>query len=246
MYGFNTSAYTHLQFLPPNSLFSLARSVHLLAEVLVRSPHYRQAVRTLRIVGWNALSVPGDYDFGVVYNALNEGVATILENAPQIYSLTLDLNLTKTIHTFSRTFAVLSRVRTVRNLRLAMFLVPMCTGEDDSLRELERIPADQAPPAYERVSLRVGSGTRLPVIMQDPRNLRWFGFAALDQGWNRLGRDDNSWALTLQRVAEAATQLETLVLNNGVHFDANALGQMLQSGFVRIVSDEAIFSAPVD
>jgi hypothetical protein len=241
-YNFNTYAYTHLQFLPPNSLFSLARSVHRLAEVLACSPNYRQAVRTLHIVGWNALDVPDGYDFGMVYNALDEGVATILKNAPHIYSLTLDLNLTKTIHCFSRTFAALSRVRTVRNLRLAMFLVPMCTAENDSLQELERIPGDQAPPAYERVSLRVGTGGLLPAIIQDPRSLHWFGFAALDKGWNRVNRDDNCWALTLQRVTEAATELETLVLENGEDFDANALGQMLQSGFVRVVLYLKLFS----
>jgi hypothetical protein len=50
--------------------------------------------------------------------------------------------------------------------------------------------------------------------------------------------------LTLQRATEAATELETLVLENGEDFDANALGQMLQSGFVRVVS-ESIFSVLV-
>jgi hypothetical protein len=228
MYDFNTFAYTHLQFLPPNNLFSLARSVHLLAEVLARSPRYAQAVRTLCIVGWNAANIPGGYDSEMVYNALDEGVTTILKNAPHIYSLTLDLNLTNAIHRFSQTFATLTRVRTVRNLRLAMFLVPMCTAENDSLQERT---LDQAPPAYERVSLRVCSGERLPVIMQDPRNLRWFGFSMLGS----RNRGDKSWDMTLQRVAEAATELETLVLENGEpeHFDAT-LGQILQSGFVRV------------
>ncbi|KAF8494404.1 hypothetical protein F5888DRAFT_1805581 [Russula emetica] len=227
MYGFNTFAYTHLRFLPPNSLFSLARSVHRLAEVLACSPHYAQAVRTLCIVGWNAINVPDGYDFGMVYKALDEGVTTILKNAPHIYSLILDLNLTKAIHCFSQTLATLTRVRTVRNLRLAMFSLPMCTAENGSLQE--RTP-DQAPPAYERVSLRVCGGARLPVIMQNPRNLRWFGFAVLDKAWNR---GDTNWAMTLQHVAEAATELETLVLENGEHFDANTLGQILQSGFER-------------
>lgn len=228
MYGFNTFAYTHLQFLPPNSLFSLARSVHRLAEVLARSPHYAQAVRTLRIVGWNAINVPDGYDFGTVYRALDEGVTTILKNAPLIYSLNLDLSLTKAIHRFSQTLVTLTRVRTVRDLRLVMFSVPMCMAENDSLQG--RTP-DQAPPAYERVSLRVCSGARLPVIMQDPRKLRWFGFTILGT-WNR---GDKKWDMTLQRVAEAATELETLVLENREHFDANTLGQTLQSGFEREV-----------
>ena len=163
----------------------------------------------------------------MVYKFLDEGVTTILKNAPQIYSLTLDLNLTKAIHRFSQTIATLTRVRTVRNLRLAMFLVPVCMAENNSLQEPT---PDQAPPAYEQVSLRVCSGERLPVIMQDPRNLRWFGFAILGI-WNRGGKN---WDMTLQRVAEAATELETLVLENGEHFDANTLGQILQSGFVRV------------
>ncbi|KAI0268404.1 hypothetical protein BGY98DRAFT_353316 [Russula aff. rugulosa BPL654] len=211
MYGFNTFAYTHLQFLPPNSLFSLARSVHRLAEVLACSPHYRQAVRTLRISGWNVINLPDGYNIGVVYNALDEGVTTILNNAPHINSLTLDLILTRGVHRFSRTFATLTRLRTVRNLRLTMFHVPMCTAENESLQELERIPDDQAPPAYERVSLRVHSGVGLPVIMQDPRKLRWFWFGVLEKGWNR---GDNNWELTLRRVAEAATEIETLILEN--------------------------------
>lgn len=229
LYDFNKFAYTHLQFLPPNTLFSLARSVHRLAEVLVCSPHYAQAVRTLRIVGWNAINVPDGYDFGMVYKALDEGVTIILNNAPHIYMLTLDLNPTKAIHCFTHTIATLTRVRTIRNLRLATFLVPMCKAENDSLQE--RTPdSDQAPPAYERVSLRVCSAARLPMIMQDPRNLRWFGFTVL--GTWHLG--DRNWDMTLQRVAEVATELETLVLENGEHFDAHPLGQMLQSGFVRV------------
>jgi hypothetical protein len=165
----------------------------------------------------------------VVYRALDEGVSTILKNAPHIYSLTLDFNLTKSIHCFPQTSSTLTRVRTVRNLRLATFLVPMCMAENDSLPQ-ERTPGDQAPPAYERVSLRVGSGARLPLIMQDPRNLRWFGFTVVGI-WIR---GDKKWDMTLQRVAEAATELETLVLGNAQHFDVNALGQLLQSGFVRV------------
>ena len=231
MYGFNTFAYTHLQFLPPNSLFSLARSVHRLAEVLACSPHYRQAVRTLRISGWNVINLPDGYDIRVVYNALDEGVTTILNNAPHINSLTLDLILSRGVHRFSRTFATLTRLRTVRNLRLTMFYVPICMAENESLQELERIPDDQAPPAYERVSLRVHSGVGLPVIMQDPRKLRWFGFGVLEKHWNR---GDNNWELTLRRVAEAATEIETLILENMEHIHANTLGQILQSGFVGV------------
>jgi hypothetical protein len=232
MYDFNTFAYTHLQFLPPNSLFSLASYVHRLAEVLVSSPHYAQAVRTLRIVGWNAINVPDGYTLETVYAALDEGVAAILKNAPQIHSLTLDLNLSKKVHCFPVTFATLARVRTVRNLRLTPFLVPICMAENDN--QQGHTP-EQAPPAYERISLRMCSGPRLPVIMQDPRNLRWFGFTVLDRVGNRGG--DQNWAMTLRRVAEEATELETLVLENGQQFDPNTLGQMLQSGFVRVVSE---------
>ena len=225
MYDLNMFSYTHLQFLPPNSLFFLARSVHRLAEVLACSPHYALAVRTLRIVGWNVTNVREGYDIGMVYKALDEGVSIILQNAPQIHSLTLDFSLTKTIHRFSQTSATLARVRTIRNLRLAMFLVPM--AENDSLQE--RTP-DQAPPAYERVSLRVGSGARMPAIMQDPRNLRWFKFMVVGT-WSP---GDKGWDMTLQRVAEAATELETLVLGAEQDFEANTLGQLLQSGFVRV------------
>ncbi len=209
MYGFNTFAYTHLQFLPPNCLFTLARSVHRLAEVLARSPHYAQAVRTMRIIGWNAINVPDGYDQGMVYKALDGGVMTILANAPHIHSLTLDLSLTEAIHCFPQTSATLTRVRTIRNLRLATF----------------------SPPAYERVSLRVSSGAQLPVTMQDLRNLRWFGFTVLDEAWNPA---DTNWAMTLHSVTEGATELKSLVLEKGGHFDTVALGQMLQSGFVRV------------
>jgi len=108
----------------------------------------------------------------------------------------------------------------------------MCTAENDT--QQERTP-EQAPPAYERVSVRMCSGPRLPVIMQDPRNLRWFAFIVLDNVGNREG--DQNWAITLQRVAEAATELETLILENWQQFDPDSLGQMLQSGFVRVVSE---------
>jgi len=229
MYGFNTFAYTHLQFLPPNCLFTLARSVHRLAEVLARSPHYAQAVRTMRIIGWNAINVPDGYDQGMVYKALDGGVMTILANAPHIHSLTLDLSLTEAIHCFPQTSATLTRVRTIRNLRLATFFsVPMRMAENDPL--LERTPGE-APPAYERVSLRVSSGAQLPVTMQDLRNLRWFGFTVLDEAWNPA---DTNWAMTLHSVTEGATELKSLVLEKGGHFDTVALGQMLQAGFVRV------------
>jgi hypothetical protein len=231
MYDLNTFAYTHLQFLPPNSLFSLARSVHRLAAVLACSPHYARAVRTLWIVGWNSISVPDGHDSRPVYDALDESIAAILKNASHIYSLTLDFNLTKRMHCFSQTFATLTRVRTIRNLRLATFLIPTSMAENSSPQE--RTP-DQAPPAYERASLRVYSGGRLPVMIQDLRDLRWFGYAELGDSWD-----------TLQCVAEAGTELETLVLGNGLHFDANMLGQMLQSGFVRVCISEAVFSVPV-
>jgi hypothetical protein len=227
MYGFNAFAYTHLQFLPPNSLFSLARSVYQLAEVLAGSPQYAEAVRTIRIVGWDTVDIPEGYDHETVYKALDEGVTALLKHAPHVYSLTLDLNPTKAINYFPRTFTTLIRVRTIRDLRLATFLVPTYTVETSPLRE--RIP-DEAPPAYERVCLDVGSGEWLPLVMHDPRNLRWFGFSVLDKAWKP---GDTNWALTLRRMAETAVELETLVLNNGRHFDADVLGQILQFGFVR-------------
>jgi hypothetical protein len=228
MYSFNTFAYTHVQFLPPNSLFPLARSVHRLAEVLACSPHYREAVRTVRIIGWNANDVPDGCSLEMVYKSLDGGIMTILENAPHLYLLILDLNLTKAAHYFPQTFAALSRVRTIHDLQLAPFLAPTYVAENNPL--LERNP-DEAPPAYERVSLRVCSGGWLPVFMKDPRNLRWFGFTMLDKAWNP---GDTNWTMTLHRVTEAATELEALVLENEAHFDAEALGQMLQFGFVRV------------
>jgi len=109
MYTFNTFAYTHLQFLPPNNLFSLARSVYQLAEVLACSPQYAEAVRTIRIVGWNTVDIPESCDHETVYKALDEGVTTLLKHASHVYSLTLDLNLTKAINYFPRTFTTLIR-----------------------------------------------------------------------------------------------------------------------------------------
>jgi len=52
-----------------------------------------------------------------------------------------------------------------------------------------------------------------------PRNLRWFGQSALDKTWTP---EDTNWAVTLHRIASAATKLETLVMYNGCRFDANA------------------------
>ena len=232
MYSFNTFAYTHLQFLPPNSLFSLACTVNRLAEVLACTPHYAQAVRTLRIVGWCTVNIPDGYNREKVYNALDGGVNSILKNAPHIHSLTLDFNLSREIHFFPQTFAALAQVRTVRHLRLTPFLVPMCKPEDDNNWQ-ERTP-EQAPRAYERISVRMCGGPHLPVIIQDPRNLRWLGFTLLE----KIGsRGDQNWALTIQRVAEAATELETLVLENWERFDSNTLGPMLQSSFVRVASE---------
>ena len=225
MYDFNTFAYTHLLFLPPNSLFSLARSIQRLSEVLARSPRYAEAVRTLRIVGWSAIDIPGSLDPHIVYRSLDEGVSSILEKAPHIFLLTLDLDLTRAVHQFPQTFAALTRVRTMRHLRLATFLTPTYHNP-----LLERIPIE-TPPAYERVSLRVCSGGWLPIVMQDPRKLRWFGLTMLNEA---RSPGDTNWAVTLHRVAEAATELETLVLENGEHFDADSLGQMLQFGFVRV------------
>jgi hypothetical protein len=227
MYGFNTFAYTHLQFLPPISLYSLARSVYQLAEELARSPSYAEAVRTIRIVGWNTVEIPESCDHETVYKALDEGVTGLLKHAPHVYSLTLDLNPSRAVNYFPKTFAALIRVRTIRDLRLATFLVPTHTVESGSL--LEGVP-DEAPPAYERVSLDVGSGEWLPLVMRDPRNLRWFGFSVLEKAWKP---GDTNWAITLRRIAERATKLETLVLNSGRHFDADVLGQILQFGFVR-------------
>jgi hypothetical protein len=179
-------------------------------------------------VGWNTADIPEGFGQEEVYKALDEGVTALLGNAPHIYSFTLDLNPTRAINYFPKTFAKLVLVRTIHDLRLATFLAPTYTAESNPL--LERI-LNEAPPAYERMCLSVCSGEWLPVMMHDPRNLRWFGFSVLDKAWKP---GDTNWAMTLHRVAEAATELETLVLNNGKHFDADALGQMLQFGFVRV------------
>jgi hypothetical protein len=229
MYSFNTFTYTHLQFLPPNDLLSLARSVYLLAKVLACSPLYREAVRTVRIVGWDATDASDGCTHDMAYKSLDGGIMTVLENAPHIYLLTLDFNQTKAIHYFPQTFATLSRVRTIRDLRLATFLAPTYVAENNPL--LERIP-DEAQPAYERVSLRVCSGGWLPVVMRNPRNLRWLGFTILDS--KAMDSGDPNWVMTLHRLAEAATELETLLLERGRQFDADTLGQMLQFGFVRV------------
>ena len=231
MCSFNTLAYTHLQFLPPNSLFSLARSIYMLSEVLACTPPYAEAVRTVRIVGWNAVDIPEGCVHEEVYRALDDGIATLLEKSPHVYSFALDLSQTKAINYFPKTFTTLIPVRTIRDLRLATFLVPSYTAEDSPL--LAPVP-NEAPPAYQRVCLNVCSGEWLPILMHDPRNLRWFAFSVLDTDGAPEPRDTN-WAMTLRRVAEAATELETLVLNGGGHFDAEALGQMLQFGFVRAI-----------
>jgi hypothetical protein len=240
MYNFNTFAYTHLQFLPPNSLFSLARSIHRLSEVLACSPHYAKAVRTVRIVGWNTVDIPEGYAHQAVYRALDDGIAALLEKSPHIYSFALDLDQTKEINYFPRTFTTLIQARSIRDLRLATFLVPSYAAEDKSL--LASVP-DKAPPAYQRVCLNVCSGEWLPLLMHDPRNLRWFALCVLNPD-RALKPGDTNWALTLRRVAETATELETLVLNGGWHFDAGALGQMLQFGFVRAIYFVAVPFVP--
>jgi hypothetical protein len=229
MYSFNTLAYTHLQFLPPNSLFALAQSIYQLATVLACSPHYAAAVRTACIVGWNTTGIPEGCGHEAVHNALDTGMRVLLENAPHLYSFTLDLNRTGAVHYFPQTFTRLTRVRTIRDLRLATFLVPtyIPMGNDPPLEHL----LGEVAPALERVWLSVCSGGWLPLVMRDPRHLRWFGLTVLDKTWRPADAD---FAATLHRVAEAATELETLVLNKGRHFDAAALGQILQFGFVRL------------
>ncbi|KAI0255568.1 hypothetical protein BJV78DRAFT_684903 [Lactifluus subvellereus] len=227
MYKFNTLAYTHLQFLPPNNLFSLARSVCQLGQVLACSPHYSEAVRTIRIVGYNAPNIPEGCDGEAVYKALDEGVVTLLEHGRHVYSLTLDFNPSRAIAYFPHTFTTLLRIRTIRDLRLTPFLPPSYRPE--SIPPQEIVPCEE-PPAYERVCLSVCSGSWLPIIMRDPRRLRWFGFSMWDKRWQP---GDTNWAMTLRRVAEAATELGTLVLNGGRPFDADMLGQMLQIGFER-------------
>jgi hypothetical protein len=226
MYKLNTFSYTHLQFLPPNSLFSLAHSVCQLGAVLACSPRYAEAVRSIRIVGWTTSDVPEGLDREAVYDALDKGIASLLEHARHIYSLTLDLNLTKTFNYFPKTLTALVHVRTIRDLCLTPFYPPTYTAESSS----PALNVGEYPPAYEQVFLNVCSSGWLPIMMRDPRKLRWFALSMADK--DRQTGDAN-WALTLQRVAEAATELETLVLSGGQHFDADILGQTLRIGFVR-------------
>jgi hypothetical protein len=228
MYSLNTLAYTHLQFLPPNSLFSLSRSIYELATMLACSPHYAAAVRTACIVGWNTTGIPDGHSHKAVHNILDIGIRILLENAPHIYSFTLDLNQTGAVHYFPQTFTSLTRVRTIRDLRLATFLVPsyITVGNDPPLEHLLGVAL-----AHERVWLGVCSGGWLPLVMHDPRHLRWFGLNVLD---NTRKPGDADLTATLHRVAEAATELETVVLHMWRHFDAAALGQILQFGFVRL------------
>ncbi len=227
MYRFNTFAYTHLQLLPPNSLFSLAHSVCQLGTALARSPHYAGAVRTIRIVGWTTPDVPKGWDREGVYKALDEGIAGLLEYGRHVYSLTLDLNMTKTLNYFPKTMSALAQVRTIRDLRLTPFFPPTCAAGSNPF--LDGVSGEE-PPAYEQVSLNVYSGGWLPIMMRDPRRLRWFGLSIADKDWQP---GDANWAMTLRRLAEAAAELETLVLSGGQHFDADILGQTLRIGFVR-------------
>ncbi|KAI9461962.1 hypothetical protein BJY52DRAFT_168422 [Lactarius psammicola] len=227
MYRFNTFAYTHLQLLPPNSLFSLAHTVCQLGAVLASSPHYAAAVRTIRIVGWTTLDVPEGWDREAVYKALDKGIVGLLEYGRHVYSLTLDLNMTMTLNYFPKTLSALAQVRTIRDLRLTPFFTPTYAAESNP--SLDGLLGGE-PPAYEQVSLNVYSGGWLPIMMRDPRKLRWFGLSIADKDWQP---GDANWALTLRRVAEAATELETLVLSGGQHFDAGILGQTLRIGFSR-------------
>ena len=227
IYRLNTFAYTHLQLLPPNSPFSLAQSVCKLGAVLACSPHYAEAVRTIRIVGWTTPDVPEGWDREVVYDALDKGIVGLLEHGRHVYSLTLDLNLTKTFNYFPKTLSALVHVRTIRDLCLTPFLPPTYTAESASLPPLD---SEVPPPAYEQVSLNVCSSGWLPIMMRDPRKLRWFALSMADKDWQP---GDANWAMTLRRIAEAATELETLVLSGGQHFDADILGQSLRIGFVR-------------
>ena len=237
MYRYNTFAYTHLHFLPPNGLFSLARSICELSAVLARSPQYADAVRTIRIVGWTTPDVPEGWDRKAVYNAVDEGIAGLLEHGRRVHSLTLDLDLTKTLNYFPKTLTALAQVRTIRDLRLTPFFPPSYAPEGSNSSTAPPPPLDggaqEPPPAYERVSLNVCSGGWLPIVMRDPRKLRWVGLSMGDEDWPGQPGDAN-WAMTLRRVAEAATDLETLVLGaGGQQFDADILGQTLRTGFVR-------------
>ncbi|KAF8269618.1 hypothetical protein EI94DRAFT_934195 [Lactarius quietus] len=224
MYRFNMLTYTHLQFLPPNTLYSLAHTICQLHALLACSPHYAEAVRSIRIVGWTTPDVPEGLDREAVYNALDEGIADLLKCGRNVYSLTLDLNLTKTFNHFPKTLSALAHVRTIRELSLTPFFPPTNMAESNP-------PLDnEEPPAYEQVFLNLCSGGWLPIMMRDPRKLRWFALSMADEGWQP---GDVNWATTLRRVAEASTNLETLVLSGGKHFDADILGETLRIGFTQ-------------
>lgn len=223
MYKFNTFAYTHLQFLPPNTLFSLTHSICQLTKVLACSPHYADAMRTMRIVGYSPSDVPDGCDHEVFYKTLDQGIMALLEHGQHIYSLTLDLNLTGAINYFPKTFTKLLQMRTIRYLHLATFMPPSYSPENIPPLEI------QEPPAYERLCLSVCSGSWVPMAVRNPRKLRWFALSMFDKDWEA---GNEVWARTLHQVAEAATELETLVLNGRNYLFADVLGQMLQSGFV--------------
>ena len=228
LYKFNRFAYTHIQLLPPNSLFSLTQSVYQLHAVLASSPQYAEAVRTIMIIGWTTPDVPEYCDRETVYGALDNGIVCLLDHGRHVYSLTLDFNMTKMCNWFPKTLTALANKRTIRDLRLTPFCPPLYATESGP--SLDIVPVEE-PPAYERVSLNVCSPRWLPIMMRDPRKLRWFGLSVADSTDRHTG--DESWALTLRRVAEVATELETLVLSGGQHFNAETLGQTLRSGFVR-------------
>jgi hypothetical protein len=223
MYKFNTFAYTHLQFLPPNTLYSLTHSICQLTKVLACSPHYAEAMRTMRIVGYSPSDVPNGCDHEVFYKTLDEGVMALLEHGQHIYSLTLDLNLTGAINFFPKTFTKLLQLPTIRHLRLATFMPPSYFPESILPPEI------QEPPAHERLCLSVCSGSWVPMVVRNPRKLRWFALSMFDKN---LEAGNEVWARTLHQVAEAATELETLVLNGRNYLFADVLGQILQSGFV--------------
>ena len=231
MYQLNMLAYTHLEFLPPNNLFSLAQTICQLGALLACSLHYAGAVRTIRIVGWTTPGVPAGWDRAAVHDALDKGIVCLLEHAPHVYSLTIDLSLTETINCLPKTLSALAgNVRTIRQLSLTQFAPPTYAAE--AAESSPSLPVLDDPPAYEHVSLNVCSGAWLPIMMRDPRKLRWFALSMADSKDWQPG--DANWAMTLRRIAEAATGLETLVLSGGArHFDADILGQTLRIGFVR-------------
>jgi len=67
----------------------------------------------------------------------------LLENAPHIYSFTLDLNLTRAIHYFPQTLTALTFLRIIRDLRLVTLLATGSLAESNHL--LESIPEEKAP-----------------------------------------------------------------------------------------------------